>query len=119
MFVVPCYSDEVRSLSGSLEMVRGNLAETTKVVSETVSHVNRAYNDTLAIYLDVYDLLLPEVNAQDIKERAQSIADEVRHSSSFFWTFYIFGISLGYIIKDIIFPTELNCVYFWLKLLWT
>lgn len=87
MDVVLCYSDEVRSLSGSLEMVRGNLAETTKVVSETVSHVNRAYNDTLAIYLDVYDLLLPEVNAQDIKERAQSIADEVCHSSSFFLNF--------------------------------
>lgn len=85
--VISCYSDDVRSLSGSLEMVRGNLAETTKVVSETVSHVNRAYNDTLDIYFDVRNLLLPEVNAQDIKERAQSIADEVRHSSTFFLNF--------------------------------
>lgn len=90
--MVRCYSDEVRSLGDSLEMVRGNLAETTKVVNESVSRVNSAYNDTLAIYLDVYGLMLPEVNAQDIKDRAQAIADEVRHSYSSY--FYFLNVEL-------------------------
>lgn len=72
-------------LNQDLENVRGNLAATTRVVNETVGRVNAAYNNTWAIYRDVYDLMLPETSPQDIKDRAQVIADEVCDGSFYFF----------------------------------
>lgn len=109
----------MRSLNQDLEMVRGNLAATTKVVNETVSHVNSAYNNTWAIYRDVYDLMLPEIQAQDIKDRAQAIADEVRHSSSPFFKFLLVKLVYEKLSKLLFYQRNWTFVNFWLQRLST
>lgn len=60
-----------------MQMTKEKLNLTTEVVGDTANLVNTVYNDTWVIYSDVYDLMMPETNAQELKDKASSTAAEV------------------------------------------
>lgn len=72
------FSDEIKILKTDLRSSKEKLNRTVDVVNSTASLVNEVYNDTWAIYSDVYDLMLPTTNAQDLKDMSIATAAEVR-----------------------------------------
>ncbi|XP_054274289.1 laminin subunit gamma-1-like isoform X2 [Macrosteles quadrilineatus] len=71
-------SDEIRHQNSILQMTKEKLNLTMAEVADTANHVNSVYNDTWAIYSDVYDLMLPETNAQELKEQSINTGAEAK-----------------------------------------